>query len=157
MREEMQHESQEDVPHYTVFFKALNRDDLKGAERTGFVPGTVTSDPQEALDWYYRYRAPEGKKIKVKEYGPRRHINRGDAVIVAMRFDTDSLHGADEFQKGGTSEHARENCWTSASRTKAQINTPVLRFIELSDEELFALTRPSGASVREKIERELGK
>lgn len=155
MSESVQHESRESEPHHVVFFKALNRADLESMKNGGFVPGTVTCDPEEALDWYYRYHVPEGKRIKSKEYGPKRHLNRGKATIVAMRLDTSLFHGADEFQKSGTSEHERENCWTSAARTKAQINTPVAQFIELSEEELFSLARPNGASVREKIEREL--
>lgn len=155
MSEEFKHELREDAPQYALFFKALNRRDMENAKGGGFIPGTVTSDPEEALDWYYRYNVPQGKKIKNKEYGPKRHINRGEAVIVAMFLDVSAFHGADEFQRGGISEHARENCWTSATRTKAQINTPVTKFIELSDEELFSLSRPDGAGVREKIDHEL--
>jgi len=68
-------EEKEATLSFEVFFKALNKKDLDTAKAKGFVPGTCTKDPSEALQWYYQYNLPEGKKQKKKEYGARRHIN----------------------------------------------------------------------------------
>ncbi|KKU52415.1 MAG: hypothetical protein UX72_C0005G0010 [Parcubacteria group bacterium GW2011_GWA2_47_10] len=138
-------EEKEATLSFEVFFKALNKKDLDTAKAKGFVPGTCTKDPAEALQWYYQYNLPEGKKQKKKEYGARRHIKRGEAVLVAFRADTRNFLSATEFQRGGVHEHERKNCWTSGAKTKAQINTPVDAYVEITDEELYGMTLSESA------------
>lgn len=94
------------------FYKGVLATDLM----PGYVPGTVTAVFSEALMWKERIC---GKKTK----GASRHVRHGKAVIVEITYDGELLDSS-HFQKEGVSEHDRLNCWTSAAKTKAQINTP---------------------------------
>lgn len=95
-----------------IFYKGVLLSDL----RDSYVPGTVTTDANEALMWKERI---ESRKSK----GAAKHVRHGKSCVIRIVFDgviNDHTH----FQKAGIAEHSRVNCWTSAAKVKAQINTP---------------------------------
>ena len=96
-----------------LFYKALFKKNLK----SGFIPGTVTSDINEAYKWFRRYNS--NKRLT---YGI---CGGGIVVIIKFEFDETTLASSDKFQSPGVREHSRENCWTSSLKTKAQINTVI--------------------------------
>lgn len=103
------------------FYKGVLVDDLC----ENFIPGTVTKDINEALLWKER---AESRKCK----GIHRHVRKGKAAVISIDLDADRLLDHAEFQRPGVSEHQRKSCWTSADKTKAQINHPVkYRVIEI--------------------------
>lgn len=94
----------------------------KGVLRASFdsgsqlrIPGTVTTSISEALMWKERIQSNKKKGI-------HKNIHHGEAIIVEIIYDGE-LAGFEEFQRSGVTEHSRGNCWTSAAKTKAQINT----------------------------------
>lgn len=92
-----------------------------------YKPGTVTTNFNIAYVWYERI---SGRKKK----GAARHVPHGASCIIAIEYDGVLLEHA-EFQRYGIKEHERENCWTSAAKDKAQINT-VCKYRILSNEEI---------------------
>ena len=110
----------------TKFYKGVLVTDLK----PGYVPGTVTTVFNEALMWKERI---SGKKTK----GASKHIRHGQSQIVEIAYTGDLLDHT-HFQKEGVCEHSRPNCWTSAAKTKAQINTPC-QYRVLSNSEINQL------------------
>lgn len=110
------------------FYKGVLEKDLCD----NYVPGTVTTDFKEALMWKERI---ESKKNK----GAAKHITHGKAVIITFNYNESLLKSSDNFQASGITEHSKENCWTSDSKTKAQINTNIDYYITLTDREIDAL------------------
>lgn len=96
-----------------LFYKALFKKDLI----PGFIPGTVTSDVNEAYKWFRRYKSKKKSRYDI--------CGRGSVVIIRFNFDETTLLTANNFQLAGVSEHNRLNCWTSSLKVKAQINTVV--------------------------------
>ena len=96
-----------------LFYKALFEEDLK----PGFIPGTVTSDINEAYKWFRRYNSK-----KRLTYGI---CGSGLVVIIKFLLDETTLATSEYFQASGVKEHSRINCWTSSLKTKAQINTVI--------------------------------
>lgn len=94
------------------FYKGVLKSDLK----TNYVPGTVTNKFMEAFTWYERISSKKNK-------GASKHIRHGEAVIIEIQYDGE-LKDPAYFQASGVCEHKKDNCWTSADKQKAQINTP---------------------------------
>lgn len=105
------------------FYKGVLESDLK----SNYTPGTVTTVFNEALMWKERI---ESKKNK----GAARNVKHGKAVVIEIIY-SDELGSEKDFQASGKPEHQRNNCWTSAAKTKAQINA-VCQYRVLSVEEL---------------------
>lgn len=104
-----------------TFYKGVLACDLK----ENFIPGTVTKDKNEAVMWMERI-------MSKKNRGASRHIRHGESCLIAIEFDESLLHPHHHFQSPGVSEHDRNNCWTSAAKSKAQINAPItFRIVEL--------------------------
>lgn len=101
-----------------IFYKAILE---KNLNNEAIIPGTVTTDFDEAMLWYNRYNSK-------KNNGITRHLEKGKAVIIELYFDETELKSAFEFQRAGVHEHQRMNCWTSIMKTKAQINTPIYKW-----------------------------
>ena len=97
-----------------IFFKGVLKKDLC----RDYIPGTVTTSFREALAWKERI---EGKPKK----GASSHIRHGDSCVISIHVDETKLFGHEEFQRASVKEHDRQSCWTSADKTKAQINHPV--------------------------------
>ncbi len=97
-----------------IFYKGVLEKDLNTSR---YVPGTVTTNMSEALMWKERI---EGKPKK----GASLHVRHGKSVVIEINYDGDLL-SCEEFQRSGVKEHSRLNCWLSAAKDKAQINTPV--------------------------------
>ena len=97
-----------------IFFKGALKKDLC----SNYIPGTVTRSFREALAWKERI---EGKPKK----GASSHIRHGDSCVISIHVDETKLFGHEEFQRASVKEHDRQSCWTSADKTKAQINSPV--------------------------------
>lgn len=106
-----------------LFYKGVLQSDLKH----NYVPGTVTTNFNEALMWKERIESSKSK-------GAARNVRHGKAIIIEINFDGEIL-SHDEFQKAGVSEHNRNNCWTSQHKTKAQINE-VVNYRVLTNEEI---------------------
>ena len=106
------------------FYKACYKEDLK----TNYIPGTVTTDIQEALKWYRIYSSKKKNKFDI--------YRNGQPVIIYFDFCENLLFSGKEFQRKGVKEHVRKNCWTSSLKTKAQINEPVKVFI-MSENQLL--------------------
>jgi len=111
------------------FYKGVLVTDLK----PGYVPGTVTAVFNEALMWKERI---SGNKAK----GASKHVRHGKSVIVEIEYSGQILDHS-HFQQEGVTEHSRSNCWTSAAKTKAQINTPC-NYRILNDSEINQLFKP---------------
>ena len=108
-----------------IFYKGVLVTDLEVKE---YVPGTVTIDIWEAQKWV--------EQIQTKKHnGKSRHSRKGKACIIEISFSETELASEIEFQKAGVTEHARNSCWTSGLKTKAQINTSV-NYKVLSDTEI---------------------
>ncbi len=97
-----------------IFFKGVLKKDLC----SDYIPGTVTTSFREALTWKERI---EGKPKK----GASAHIEHGESCVVCLHVDESKLLSHEEFQRPSVKEHDRQSCWTSADKTKAQINHPV--------------------------------
>lgn len=80
-----------------------------------YIPGTVTTCLKEAEMWAERICS---KKTK----GAAKHVRHGKSCIIEIIYEGD-LESHLFFQASGVSEHQRKNCWTSAAKAKAQINT----------------------------------
>lgn len=113
----------------TKFYKGVLATDLK----PGYVPGTVTTIFNEALMWKERI---SGKKAK----GASKHVRHGQSVIIEITYTGEVLDHT-HFQEEGVTEHNRPNCWTSAAKTKAQINT-LCQYRVLTDAEINQLFKP---------------
>lgn len=114
-----------------LFYKGLLRSELR---ETGFIPGSVAVNCKEAAQWRDRIRSN-------KKSGAARHVRHGDAVVIAFEFDEKTLKGPEAFQASGVTEHARENCWMSSTKSKAQINQPIAGYRILTDDEVFEIAR----------------
>lgn len=104
------------------FYKGVLKSDLK----SNYVPGTVAAKFMEAFMWYERIGS---KKTK----GAARNVRHGEAVIIEIEY-AGELKDQTFFQLAGVQEHSRNNCWTSAAKDKAQINTPCAYRILPKDE-----------------------
>lgn len=109
-----------------IFYKGI----LKSSLNERFIPGTVAVDFNTAYVWKERI---SGKKSK----GAAKHVKKGQSVVIEVKYEG-IIHSHDEFQVSGVSEHERKNCWTSAAKDKAQINT-LCSYKILSDEEINKL------------------
>lgn len=109
-----------------IFFKGVLLSDLK----PGFVPGTVTTEFNIALSWKEVIQSNKSK-------GKARHVRHGQAAVIEIEYDG-NLAECEAFQRSGQHEHKRINCWTSAAKNKAQINTPCTYRI-LTDQEIDQL------------------
>lgn len=107
-----------------IFYKGVLKTDL----RANYVPGTITTSFKEALMWAERISS---NKVK----GAARNVRHGKSVVIKIFIDDSMLKGHEYFQESGIAEHHRENCWTSAGKTKAQVNTPC-DFVILTDTEI---------------------
>lgn len=112
----------------TIFFKAV----IEKVHNYNYIPGTVTTDINEAYIWKCRL---ESKKNK----GASKHIPHGKAIIISFNFDSSELKSHEYFQVTGVHEHNKENCWTSTTKTKAQINTPISNYEILTNEQIALL------------------
>lgn len=109
----------------------------KGALKSSFInrtrpylPGTVTTDINEALLWKERLQS---KKTK----GIHRNITHGESVVIEIIYDGE-IACSEEFQRSDVPEHQRGNCWTSVAKTKAQLNTPCsFRILSLEEIEMI--------------------
>lgn len=108
------------------FFKGVLLSDLK----PGYIPGTVTTEFKIALSWKEVIQSNKSK-------GKARHVRHGEAVVVEIEYDG-NLADCEVFQRSGQHEHKRDNCWVSAAKDKAQINTPC-KYRILSDQEIDSL------------------
>lgn len=108
------------------FFKGVLLSDLK----PGYIPGTVTTEFKIALSWKEVIQSNKSK-------GKARHVRHGKAVVIELEYEG-VLLDHEAFQRSGQHEHQRENCWTSAAKNKAQINTPCAYRI-LTDREIDQL------------------
>lgn len=109
-----------------LFYKGVLLSDLKD----DYIPGTVTSSFREALTWKERIESNKSK-------GPAKHVRHGKAVVIEIIYEGDLL-SHEEFQKSGVKEHQRKNCWTSISKSKAQLNT-VCKYRILDTHEMMRL------------------
>lgn len=107
-----------------TFYKGVLCDDLK----SGYVPGSVTTDIREALMWKERIGSN-------KQKGAAKHVRHGKSCIIKIVVDTTHFLSALEFQREGVAEHKRQSCWMNAVKSKAQINEPQT-YTVLSDSEL---------------------
>lgn len=103
-----------------TFYKAIPVASLSKSE---VIPGTVTTDYKEALQWYERYNS-----AKKNPKGPAKHIERQPACIIKFKYDTSKLLSSEEFQRAGVREHDRRSSWTSLAKEKAQINEPIKHY-----------------------------
>lgn len=94
------------------FFKGVLLSDLKSE----YIPGTVTTEFKIALSWKEVIQSNKSK-------GKARHVRHGKAVVIEVEYEGD-LAECEAFQCAGQHEHRRKNCWVSAAKDKAQINTP---------------------------------
>lgn len=108
------------------FFKGVLLSDLKPE----YIPGTVTTEFKIALSWKEVIQSNKSK-------GKARHVRHGQAVVIEIKYDGE-LADHEAFQRPGQHEHRRDNCWVSAAKDKAQINTPCIYRI-LSDQEMDQL------------------
>lgn len=108
------------------FFKGVLLSDL----RLGYIPGTVTTEFKIALSWK---EVIDSNKCK----GKARHVRHGKAVVIEIHYNG-HLADHEAFQRSGQHEHQRENCWISAAKNKAQINT-VCEYRILTDPEIDRL------------------
>jgi len=103
-----------------LFFKTIFKEDTFIC----FIPGTVTTNLNEAYKWYRIYLSSKKNKF---------FINRkGIPIIISFEFSENKLLSYHEFQKSGISEHNRKNCWTSSLKTKAQINEVIKEFEQIN-------------------------
>lgn len=112
------------------FFKGVLASDLRVSS---YVPGTVAVSCKEAAMWRDRIRSTKSK-------GAAKHVRHGKAVVICFEIDETAIGAEHLFQQASVAEHSRPNCWTSAQKTKAQINTPVTYKV-LSDDEVFEIAR----------------
>jgi hypothetical protein len=109
-----------------IFYKGV----LKSQLKENFIPGTVTNNFNIALTWKERI---SGNKRK----GAASHVTHGRSCVIEILYNGD-LAPCDAFQAAGVPEHKRPNCWLSAAKDKAQINT-VCKYRILTDEEVNEL------------------
>ena len=84
-----------------------------------------------ALEWMERIQSNKNK-------GAAKHVRHGKFCIIEIQYNGELLDCI-EFQKSGVTEHSRTNCWLSAAKNKAQINT-VVKYRILSDSEINSFT-----------------
>jgi hypothetical protein len=96
-----------------VFYKACFVNDVIDT----YIPGTVTCDIREALKWFLRYNSKKRTNYDIKR--------SGIPCLIKFNYNIDKLENARLFQSKGIKEHEICDCWTSNSKIKAQINSPV--------------------------------
>jgi hypothetical protein len=107
-----------------IFYKACFDIDLN----KDYIPGTVTSDIQEAIKWFRRYSSKRKGDFFIDRYGI--------PVIIQIEFDENLLKDSKEFHQAGKKEHDVSSCWVSSKKDKAQIND-VVTYSVMSEQEII--------------------